>query len=300
MMDKSTAIIKRLNQLGMTARADICGRDCTSFKIGGRIGVFFEPASWEELKCGIDIADETGYRYFVIGKGSNLLIPDEGVDAMLIKPRGALAEFEIVGERLLAGAGASLAAVAKASVKAGLAGLEWAAGIPGTVGGAVAMNAGAYGGEIKNVIKRVEILKDGAPQWREVADDDMSYRRSRFSYPEELVLQAEFELSADDGHAAERMRDHNEKRRAKQPVELPSAGSTFKRPEGYFAAALIEDAGLKGLSVGGACVSPKHAGFIVNTGGATCADVLALMDKVRECVYNKFGVMLEPEIRLIK
>ena len=231
-MDAFDTVMHELAKSGIAARADICGKDCTSFKIGGRISVFCEPKNINELASAIGIAESAGCRFFVIGNGSNLLIPDEGIEAVLIRPAGELTESRIEGRTLFAGAGASLAAAAKASVAAGLMGLEWAGGIPGTIGGAVAMNAGAYGGEIKDVIKKVTVLKDGLVSAADVAPGDMGYRSSRFSFPDCVVLSAEFELQPDDGGAAARIREYNKKRREKQPVELPSAGSAFKRPEG--------------------------------------------------------------------
>lgn len=301
MTDKKSIVFNRLAERGVCCRTDVCGRDCTTFKIGGRLALFAEPQTERQLMLALSAAEEAAYPCYVIGKGSNLLIPDEGMDALLVRPSGAFCDFGIDPETglLTAGSGASLASVAKASVKAGLMGLEWAAGIPGSIGGAVAMNAGAYGGEIKDIIKNVLLLKDGRLINHEVTEGDMAYRRSAFSYPDAVVLSAEFALSPDDGGAAERMREYNAKRRQKQPIELPTAGSAFKRPEGHFAAALIDEAGLKGFSVGGAAVSPKHAGFIVNNGGATYADVVNLIDIVEQTVFKKFGVELEPEIKIL-
>lgn len=178
-------------------------------------------------------------------------------------------------------------------------GLEWAAGIPGTVGGAVAMNAGAYGGEIKQVLTKVEYIEDGAVCSVEPEDSDLGYRFSRFAAPERIVLSAEFSLSPDDGMTKERMKDYSERRRAKQPLTYPSAGSTFKRPAGYYAGALIEQADLKGVSVGGAKVSTLHAGFIINKGGATSEDVKRLIELVQERVYENSGVTLETEVKFI-
>jgi UDP-N-acetylmuramate dehydrogenase len=172
-------------------------------------------------------------------------------------------------------------------------------GIPGTVGGACAMNAGAYGGEIKQILKRIRIYRNGRDEWVNVQDGDLGYRRSAFTFPGAIALEAEFELRPDDGTAAETMQSCMEKRRAKQPLELPSAGSTFKRPEGHFAGALIDQCGLKGYSVGGAQISPKHAGFVVNTGGATERDISALITHVQKVVKEQTGVILEPEIKRI-
>ena len=299
-MTETRLIMQQLADHGIPCRDDVCGSDKTSFKIGGRLGAYAEPQDAAQLLLAVNTAKKLGCRYYVIGNGSNLLIVDEGVDALFIRPSGSLCEYSIGGRTLSAYCGASFAAVAKASVAEGLMGLEWASGIPGSVGGAVAMNAGAYGGEVKDRIVSVDVICGDRIVTKPVLPDDMGYRRSRFSFPEAIVVKAVFELEPDDGGAAERMRDYNERRRQKQPVELPSAGSTFKRPEGYFAAALIDGAGLKGVSVGGASVSPKHAGFIVNNGGATCGDVLKLIDIVKSKVLADFGVELEPEVRIIK
>ena len=203
------------------------------------------------------------------------------------------------GTKVIACCGTSLTQLSRETVKRGLSGMERLCGIPGTVGGACAMNAGAYGGEIKQILKRIRVLRNGRDEWIDVKDEDLGYRRSAFTFPGTVALEAEFELAQDDGTATETMQSCMEKRRAKQPLELPSAGSTFKRPEGYFAGALIEQCGLKGYSVGGAQVSPKHAGFIVNTGGATENDITALIEHVRAVVKERTGVTLEPEVKRI-
>ena len=289
-----------MKEHGIPYTVSASGRDCTTFKAGGRLALLAEPRGAESA-CGLlSYARECSVPYYVIGNGSNLLIPDEGCDMLFIRLSGSLADFRREGTEFICGAGASMATVAKRSVAEGFMGLEWAAGIPGTVGGAVAMNAGAYGGEIKQVLKSVRAYKDGELMELFPTEDSMGYRRSDFSYPDMLVLEATFELAPDDGHARERMEDYSARRRDKQPLSYPSAGSTFKRPEGYYAGKLIEDAGLKGLSVGGACVSEKHAGFIINKGGATASDITELIEKVRAAVYEKFGVELEPEVRILK
>ena len=204
------------------------------------------------------------------------------------------------GGRVTVGAGYSLTALAKESVQRGFMGLERLCGIPGTVGGAVAMNAGAYGGEIKSVLRRVRCYRDGAFAWEEAQLDRMGYRKSPYAWPETVVAAVELNLLPDDGTAAETMADCMKKRREKQPLSLPSAGSTFKRPEGHFAGALIEGCGLKGCTIGGAQVSQLHAGFLVNTGGATAGDVEALMRHVQDVVYRETGVRLEPEVKRLE
>ena len=271
----------------------------TSFRIGGPADLLFMPLDREQLEDGIKKARELDVPYMIIGNGSNLLVSDSGIEGLVIRTAGDFSGIEYSKNRLKAHAGTLISVAAKDSVEHGLMGLEWAAGIPGTVGGAVAMNAGAYGGEIKQVLTKVEYIEDGAVCSVEPEDSDLGYRFSRFAAPERIVLSAEFSLSPDDGMTKERMKDYSERRRAKQPLAYPSAGSTFKRPAGYYAAALIDQCGLKGLTVGGAQVSEKHEGFVINRGGASCADVTALMAEIQKRVREKTGVVLEPEVRVI-
>ena len=298
---KDIALIKAfLDEKHIAYREDASGAECTTFRVGGRFALLAEPDSAIKAAELFAFARENGYPHYLIGNGSNLLVPDDGLDMLMIRFAGGLASFRREGNILVCGAGASLAAAARSSVMDGFSGLEWAAGIPGTVGGGVAMNAGAYGGEIRQVIKTVTVFREQGLETVEVGPDDMGYRRSAFSFPGAVVLEAEFALREDDGTARARMDELNAKRREKQPLNYPSAGSTFKRPEGHFAGALIEGAGLKGYSVGGACVSEKHAGFVINKGGATASDVLELIRNVQSIVLEKYGVMLEPEVRILK
>lgn len=285
---------------GLNVRTGVLARDYTSFRIGGPMAFFAEPTSAEEIVALLDAAKRSCCPVYVIGNGSNLLVSDKGVDALFIRIGGNLSSFSIEGCTLTADAGALLSVVAKASVAGGLSGLEWASGIPGTVGGGVAMNAGAYGGELRQVLKSVTVIENGELITKPVCPCSMGYRYSAFAYPQNVVVSAVMELSEDDGGAKARMDDYTARRRAKQPLEFPSAGSTFKRPVGNFAGALIEQAGLKGERIGGAMVSPKHAGFIVNCGNATFSDVTALIEHVREAVNEKFGVLLEPEVKIIE
>ena len=285
-----------LNNTGIPYREDLNGRDCTTFRTGGPVSVLAEPRSVDEAQMLLSFAKSEGFDHFLIGNGSNLLIPDEGCDRLFIRLSGKLAGFEIKGNKLYCGAGASLAAASKASVAGGLMGLEWASGIPGTVGGSIAMNASAYGGEIKSVLSELTVYSDGGIFDIKADPDSMGYRRSAYAFPKTIVLEAVFALEPDDGSAKERMERFNQKRKNSQPLNYPSAGSTFKRPEGHYAGALIEQAGLKGTRVGGACVSEKHAGFIINDNNATSSDVIALMDTVGKTVYERFGVTLEPEV----
>ena len=284
---------------GIKYDRDVPARDFTSFRIGGEAALLAEPRNEAELCRLIQLARENDYPYFVFGNGSNLLVQDEPLEALFIRLGDRFSAFYIEGVTLTASAGALLCSVAKSSVNSGFMGLEWAAGIPGSVGGGIAMNAGAYGGEIKQVLRSVRLYKDGGIFEHEIMPQDLDYRYSAFSFPNAVVLSGRFELSVDDGGAKARTEEYSRQRKAKQPLELPSAGSTFKRPQGHFAAKLIEDAGLKGFRIGGAMVSEKHAGFIVNAGGASFADVKELMEAVEERVYAEFGVRLEPEVKLI-
>ena len=274
-------------------------KDYTSFRIGGPADLLFMPKNRDELILGLDTAKEMGIPYVVMGNGSNMLVSDKGIEGLVIRIGQDFSGIEYDGcvQKVLSGTLLCLAA--NDSLDKGFMGLEWGTGIPGTVGGAVAMNAGAYGGEIKQVLTKVECYIDGEIRHIVPVDEDMSYRFSRFAAPNTIVISAEFSLSPDDGSAKERAREYCESRRTKQPLNFPSAGSTFKRPLGHFAGALIEQAGLKGLKVGGAEVSTLHAGFVINTGGATCDDVCTLMKKVQNEVYDRFGVKLEPEVKII-
>ncbi len=273
--------------------------ELTSFRVGGPARFVLRPQSYEEIRQAIEYAASVEMPITLLGKGTNILASDSGFDGLVIRFDTPLHEPVFDGTKVIACCGTSLTQLSRETVKRGLSGMERLCGIPGTVGGACAMNAGAYGGEIKQILKRIRVLRNGRDEWIDVKDADLGYRKSTFTFPGTVALEAEFELAPDDGTAAETMQSCMEKRRAKQPLELPSAGSTFKRPEGYFAGALIEQCGLKGYSVGGAQVSPKHAGFIVNTGGATENDITALIEHVRAVVKERTGVTLEPEVKRI-
>ncbi len=285
--------------LALGAKRGVEARSFTTFRIGGEVAFFAEPRDSDELKSLLSAAKCCDYPVYVIGNGSNLLVSDEGVDALFIRLGSAMSSYSLDGTHLTCDAGALLCTVAKASVAAGLMGMEWASGIPGTVGGAVAMNAGAYGGEIKQILRSVTCVSSGEIITVPVREGDLAYRHSAFAWPDAVVVLAEFELREDDGNAKMRMDEYNAQRREKQPLEFPSAGSVFKRPVGHFAGALIEQAGLKGKRIGGAMVSPKHAGFIVNCGGASFNDVTELIAFVQDTVYKNSGVMLEPEVKII-
>ena len=276
----------------------------TSFRVGGPARRMAFPQSREQLVLLLSFAGECGARPLVIGNGTNLLAPDEGLDRLVIDTSAGLNRVE-AGEEpdtVMAEAGASLAHLADFACRQGLTGLEFAHGIPGTVGGGVCMNAGAYDGEMKQVVQDVSVLfpQEGI---KRLSNGEMGfgYRRSLLSdHPDAVVLYAVFRLRpGDQGAIRQRMRDLLARRRASQPLEWPSAGSTFKRPVGYFAGTLIDQCGLKGLTVGGAQVSEKHAGFVINRGGATCADVTALIAQIQERVFEQTGVRLEPEVKII-
>lgn len=300
MKTRSKAIERIINEgNGIAYRTNVSAKEYSSFRIGGSIAILAEPKNEAELQCLINAAKQVDCPYYVFGNGSNLLIQDDPMDALFIRLGETYSGYTIDGNVIEAAAGTLLGTVARASVKAGLRGLEWAAGIPGSVGGGIAMNAGAYGGEMKQVLKSVRLLKNGVILEHSVAEEDMGYRRSAFGFPNAIVLSGRFELEIDDGSAMKLMKEYSQRRRDKQPLELPSAGSTFKRPEGHFAAKLIEDAGLKGLRIGNAMVSEKHAGFIVNVGDASFSDVITLIEKVRKRVFDEFNVKLEPEVKII-
>ena len=275
----------------------------TTFRIGGPAKRMAFPSSREQLVLLMSFAKDYGANPLVIGNGSNLLVPDEGLDRLVIDTSANLNRVKRgSGNTVLADAGATLARTADLACKSGLTGLEFAHGIPGTVGGGVCMNAGAYGGEMKQVLRSAAVLfpEEGI---RTLTGEELafSYRHSLLTdRPDAVVLRAVFALEAGESAAIrEKMDELMARRKTSQPLEYPSAGSTFKRPEGYFAAALIDQCGLKGLTVGGAQVSEKHAGFVINRGGATCADVLALMARVQQRVWEEKGVRLEPEVKVI-
>lgn len=269
----------------------------TTFKIGGNADIFVKVKTEDELKTVLSLTKEFDLPYFILGKGSNLLVSDKGIAGIVISLDG-LDSITVNGDTVTCGAGASLRAVCLATQKAGLSGLEFAYGIPGTVGGALYMNAGAYGGEMSQVVvSATAVDRHGNIKFFNLEQMKLGYRTSAFKNTDLIITSVTLKLkhgNADKIKAA--MDDFFSRRRDKQPLEFPSAGSTFKRPEGYFAGALIEKNNLKGASVGGAQVSQKHAGFVINTGSATCEDVLSLIKKVKDTVKQADGVDLEPEV----
>ena len=274
---------------------------CT-FKIGGPAQLFVQPQTEQQLCSAAALCKEQAVRYYLLGNGSNILFADEGFAGVVIDISALGSDIAVEGNMLTAGAGVRLTALCRAALEHGLSGLEFAYGIPGTVGGAVYMNAGAYGGEMKDVLTVVRYLTaEGEVVQASAAELDLSYRHSIFEENGGCILSAQFALQP--GNAADiraKMDELMAKRVEKQPLDKPSAGSTFKRPAGAFAAALIDQCGLRGFRHGGAAVSDKHCGFVVNLGGATCADVLALCDEVRAIVKEKTGYELEKEIRVVK
>ena len=272
----------------------------TTFRVGGAAKYFAMPKNTEEIQMLIAYCREQALPYCVLGNGSNVFFTDAGYDGMIIQIGSAMSEIQIDGTEVYAQAGAILARVANLAYEAGLTGMEFAAGIPGSIGGAIVMNAGAYGGEMKDIVSYVEILStDGTIRKYMVDEMEFAYRHSIID-GDKIVVGVGLSLEIGDKIAIlDRMNELAEARRSKQPLEYPSAGSTFKRPKGYFAAKLIDDSGLRGFRVGGAMVSEKHCGFVVNAGQASSADVLAVMQHVQEVVNEKYGVMLEPEVRII-
>ncbi len=273
----------------------------TTFKIGGPADIFVEPRSVSALESVIKLFKQIGMDYQIIGNGSNLLVGDKGIRGAVIEIGKELGNINFAGDTVTAESGVLLSRLANSAARNGLSGLEFASGIPGSLGGAVYMNAGAYGGEMKDVITKVTYLDDDC-EVCEISGGDcgFGYRRSFFTDKNYVILSAEMKLMYKSMSVImDDIRQLTEKRVSKQPVDKASAGSTFKRPEGYYAAALIEEAGLKGYTVGGASVSDKHSGFVVNNGGATAADVMAVINHVRETVFEKKGVKLETEIKLI-
>ncbi len=286
----------------------------TSFQVGGPVPLLALPKNEEEVQRVLSVAVvEFGVKPFFMGKGTNLLVSDAGADLLVVKAYDGLSRLELLPEgewpghrTVRAGSGVSLARLANFALAHGLTGLEFAQGIPGSVGGGVYMNAGAYGGELGQVISSVSSVSCPDEEFvREHLNPQFSYRHSQFQEGDEFILRASFSLKP--GGRAEikaKMDDLAQRRKSKQPLEYPSAGSTFKRPapvdgQPVYAAALIDQCGLKGLTVGGAQVSEKHAGFVINRGGAACRDIIELMAQVRERVFKETGITLEPEVRYL-
>lgn len=272
-----------------------------TFRVGGAADYFVSPESAEEVRKIILLCKEKGMPYYILGNGSNLLVSDSGYRGVIIQIYKSMSNISVKGELVTAQAGALLSAIAAQAAAASLTGFEFASGIPGTIGGAAVMNAGAYGGEMKDVLAQVTVLtKDGEILVIPGEEMEMGYRTSIVAKNQYIVLEAVIRLAhGKQEEIRARMNELKEKRTTKQPLEYPSAGSTFKRPEGYFAGKLIEDAGLRGFQVGGAQVSEKHCGFVINKDQATAAEVRELIRQVSERVREHSGVTLEPEVKML-
>lgn len=272
----------------------------TTFKIGGNADIFVVPKNIDEIKKVISLCKEQSIPYYVIGNGSNILVGDKGFKGVIIQVFKNWSDINICENIIQAQSGASLTSVSKKALDFSLNGLEFAAGIPGTVGGGVCMNAGAYGGEMKDVVSKITVLKDDKVLELSNQDACFEYRNSRILKEKMIVLSVEFSLeNGNFQEIKEKMTQFNRLRSEKQPIDFPSAGSTFKRPEGHFAGKLIMDSGLRGYTVGGASISEKHCGFVINKNNAKAKDVVTLIEDVKNIVNDKFGVVLEPEIRFI-
>lgn len=280
-------------------RENVSMANHTTFRTGGNADIMICPQTKEELKNIVKFLFENGSPYYILGNGSNLLVSDEGIRNPVILIGKNFSDIDVFEDCITARAGALLSSVARKAADNQLSGFEFAAGIPGTIGGALIMNAGAYEGEMKDVVEAVNFLgPDGEEYVVSCEEMEFSYRRSVLSDTNCIILGTTIKLAKGNQKEIEtKMAELAAKRREKQPLEYPSAGSTFKRPEGYFAGALIESSGLKGKTIGGAQVSEKHAGFIINKGGATTSDILNLIEEVKSTVYEKHGVMLETEVK---
>jgi UDP-N-acetylmuramate dehydrogenase len=300
-MSDSKHLTALFEQAGITLlQEEPLARHCT-FRIGGSADLFVRPADAAQLAAAVAACRENGVPYYLLGNGSNILFSDEGFRGAVIDLTGMDAPLRIDGCTITAPAGCSLINLCRFAQKNSLAGLEFAYGIPGTLGGAVFMNAGAYGGEISNVLLDAQVLRpDGSIVTAGAGELQLSYRHSAVEEKGLCVLSARLRLeTGNSAHIAQNMEELMGRRRDKQPLDKPSAGSTFKRPEGAYAAALIDQCGLRGYRVGDAAVSEKHCGFVVNLGQATCADVLRLCDEVAGIVKEKTGYTLEKEIRVV-
>ena len=273
----------------------------TTFKVGGECDYFLTPVTEEELSRCMDIIKKENLKYYIFGKGSNILADDKGYDGVIISTVCLNNSITHEGNIIEAGAGVGLDKISDYAMENSLTGFEFACGIPGSLGGAIVMNAGAYGGEMSNVLTKVKVLcADGSIKWKDVSELDLGYRKSNILANKEIVLAAKLKLEhGNKDEIRAQIEDLNNRRSEKQPLEYPSAGSTFKRPEGYFAGKLIDDAGLRGFRLGGAAVSQKHCGFVINYDNASSDDIKKLIEHIKKEVCEKFGVKLECEVRMI-
>ena len=293
------SLIKSINDVDLKCDEDMSLH--TTLKMGGKAHVFVTVKTMAALGELIRVFKSVKSDYFLLGNGSNILVSDKGLDIPVIRLSGDFDKVTAEGDMIKAGAAALLSSVARPALDKSLMGLEFASGIPGSVGGAMVMNAGAYGGEMKDAVVSVKVMDENGDV-SEYSNEDMAfgYRDSILKRRKLIVIETVFKLNKGDKESIKNTMDElNKKRREKQPLEYPSAGSTFKRPKGYFAAKLIEDAGLKGYTVGGACVSEKHAGFCVNKNNGTASDFYKLMSDVKDRVYKESGVTLEPEVIML-
>lgn len=291
------------DKLNCIVRYDEPLKNHTTFGIGGSCIALIEPREVEDIIEAIKICRENNIKFFVIGNGSNLLVSDEGYNGVIIKLKKEFSTIKVEGEYVIAKSGAKLSEVFDVILENSLAGFEFASGIPGTIGGAIYMNAGAYGGEMKDIVETVEVLDMDTFEVKELKNEELefSYRNSIIQNKNYIVLAIKLKLQKGNKEEIKTIyEDLREKRNSKQPLNFGSAGSTFKRPEGHFASKLIEDSGLKGYHINDAWVSEKHSGFVVNKGNASCKEILELIDHVKNIVFEKFGVKLEMEVKILK
>ncbi len=291
------------SKLNCIVRYDEPLKNHTTFKIGGNCIALIEPREVSDIVETIKICRKNSIKFFVIGNGSNLLVPDEGYNGVIIKLKSEFSKIEVEGDYLIVNSGAKLSEVYTVAYENSLTGFEFASGIPGTIGGAIYMNAGAYGGEMKDIVESVEVLDLDNFELRELKNKELefSYRKSIIQRRNYIVTTIKLKLQKGNKEKINAVyEDLRERRNSKQPLNFGSAGSTFKRPEGHFASKLIEDAGLKGYHINDAWVSEKHSGFIVNKGKASFKEVMELIEYVQKVVFEKFGVKLETEVRILK
>ncbi|WP_462247498.1 UDP-N-acetylmuramate dehydrogenase [Parvimonas micra] len=291
------------NKLNCVVRYDEPLKNHTTFKIGGNCIALIEPREISDIIEAVKICRENSIKFFIIGNGSNLLVPDEGYNGVIIKLKGEFSTIQVEGEYLIVNSGAKLSEVYTVAYENSLTGFEFASGIPGTIGGAIYMNAGAYGGEMKDIVESVQVLDLDNFELRELKNEELefSYRKSIIQRKNYIVTTIKLKLQKGNKEEINAVyEDLRERRNSKQPLNFGSAGSTFKRPEGHFASKLIEDAGLKGYHINDAWVSEKHSGFVVNKGNASYKEVMELIEYVQKVVFEKFGVKLETEVRILK
>ena len=291
------------SKLNCIVRYDEPLKNHTTFKIGGNCIALIEPREVSDIIEAVKICRENNIKFFVIGNGSNLLVPDEGYNGVIIKLKSEFSKIKVEGEYLIVNSGAKLSEVYTVAYENSLTGFEFASGIPGTIGGAIYMNAGAYGGEMKDIVESVQVLDLDNFELRELKNEELefSYRKSIIQRKNYIVTTIKLKLQKGNKEEINAVyEDLRERRNSKQPLNFGSAGSTFKRPEGHFASKLIEDAGLKGYHINDAWVSEKHSGFVVNKGNASYKEVMELIEYVQKVVFEKFGVKLETEVRILK